>query len=331
MLRFRRPVIILLSAGVVCLGLSTWLIAARCRCANSMQEYEHQATSEFLFEQRPFQFHCEDRPQPLPPGEHMWFGSSNTPPYARTRAETRNIPITEVPALTIASEPTNGIRIAGADQDFWQLQFCAAGVGNTEEEARQSLEKSSLDRIGSLISLQGNHGDLLAQVPRNAPLTVHTIGAIEIRNLSGPLRVSAVGGRATILNTTGTVDADGEIVDFAGARGHVMLNSYSEIDIKLTGPRFLGGLSAYAQREVRVLVPRGFESPIEVMVENKKDLVCRADFCSRMKQERYGGAYIFRKYAGSSEAASDHVFFRSDQSTVVIDNWTQGPFHRLYR
>jgi hypothetical protein len=57
------------------------------------------------------------------------------------------------------------------------------------------------------------------------------------------------------------------------------------------------------------------------MVSRKKDLVCRADFCSRMKQEGRSGAYIFRKDADSSEAASDHVFFRSDHSTVVIDNW----------
>jgi len=338
MLRFRRPAIILLCVGVVCLGLSAWLVAARCPNANAMRNYERQAASEFLFEQRPFQFHCEDRPQPLPPGPYMWFGTSNTPPYARTRIETLNIPLTKAPALTIASEPSNLIRVAGADQDFWQLQFCAMGEGDSAAEATQSLGTVSMTRTGSLISLgatrsgrNDSRGDLLAQVPRDAPLTVHTIGAIELRNLNGPLRVSAVGGRATILNTTGTVDADGEIVDFAGAHGRVHLSSYSEIDIKLTGPRFLGSLSAYAQREVRVLVPRGFESPIEVMVENKKDLVCRADFCVHMKLEKHPGALFFKKDAGSSAAALDRVWFRSDHSTVVIDNWYLGPFHPPYR
>ena len=338
MLRFRRPAIILVCVGVVILGVFTWLAVAKVIAAKSTESYDHQSTTEMLFEQRPFLFQCEDRPQPLPPGEHMLFSSPNIAPYARTRVETLNLPLTEVPALTLASEPMNFIRIAGEDRNNWNLQFCAMGEGDSEQEARQSLEKVSMSRTGSLVSLSaartgrtGGHGDLFATVPEDAPLTLHVIGAVELRNMSGPVRLSAVGGRATILNTTGTVDADAEIVDFAGARGHVMLNSYSEIDIKLTGPRFLGGLSAYAQREVRVLVPHGFQSPIEVMVDRPKDLVCRADFCSGMKQKKQTGAYVFEKYAGSSDAASDHVFFRSDHSTVVIDNWYPSPFHPLYR
>jgi len=321
--------------AVVCLGLSTWLVAAKVIAANSTRNYDHQSAPEFLFEQRPFQIQCGDRPQPLPPGEHSWVSSSNTAPYARTRAETLNLPLTEVPALTIASEPPSFIRIAGASQDVWELQFCAMGEGDTEPEARQFLDEVSMNRTGSLVSLNASHpgrtggrSDLLAHVPQDAPLTIHAVGAVELRNMSGPVRISAVGGRATILNTTGTVNAEGGTVDFAGARGHVMLTSYSEIDLKLTGPRFLGNLSANAQREVRVLVPHGFESPIEVMVDRKEDLVCRADFCAGMKEEKVGGGYIFRKYAGSGEAALDRVSFRSDHSTVVIDNWSPGPFIR---
>lgn len=337
MVRFRRPAIILVCGGAVCFGLLAWLVVAKVFAANYMRSYERQAAPEFLFEQRPFQFQCEDRPQPLPPGVHSWVSTSNTAPYARTRAEALSIPLAETPALTIASEPVSTIRIAGENQDNWKLQFCAMGEGDSEQEARERLEQVSMSRTGSLVSLSssqagkiGGHGNLLAEVPRDAPLTVHTVGAIELRNMNGPVRVSAVGGRATILNTTGTVDADGEIVDFAGARGRVMLNSYSEIDIKLTGPRFLGSMSAYAQREVRVLVPHGFESPIEVMVNRKQDFVCRADFCSGMKPERDAGMYRF-KYPGSREAAPDHIFFRSDHSTVVIDNWYAGPFHRPTR
>jgi hypothetical protein len=338
MLRLRRPVIIFACVGVVIFGGFAWLAVAKVAATNSMQKYEHQSAPEFLFEQRPFHFQCADRPQPLPPGDHAIFSSSGMAPFARTRVETLNLPLTQVPALTMTSEPMNYIRIAGAHQDTWELQLCAIGEGDSEQEARQSLEQVSMSRIGSLISLSaarsgrtGGHGDLFATVPEDAPLTLNVIGAIELRNMSGPVRVSAVGGRATFLNTTGTVDADAEIVDFAGARGRVMLNSYSEIDIKLAGTRFLGSLSAYAQREVRVLAPHGFESPIEIRVSQKKDLVCRADFCSAMKETRDVGAYVFRKSAGSEEAASDHVFLRSDHSTVVIDNWYLDPIHPLYR
>jgi hypothetical protein len=338
MLRLRKPAIIVICIALVCLGLSAWLVAVKVRAANSTRNYDHQSAPGFLFEQQPFQFHCADRPQPLPPGEHSWFGSSNTAPYARTRVETLKLPLTEVPALTITSEPPSFLRITGASEDVWKLQFCAMGEGDSEPEARQFLDEISMNRTGSLVSLNASHSggtgrtggrsNLLAHVPKDAPLTIYAVGAVELRDMSGPVRIAAVGGRATILNTTGTVNAEGEIVDFAGARGHVMLTSYSEIDLKLTGPRFLGNLSAYAQREVRVLVPHGFESSIEVMVDSKKDFVCRADLCSGMKEERVGGAYVFRKYAGSEEAALDHLWFRSDHSTVIIDNWSPGPFTR---
>lgn len=335
MLRLRGPAMVVVCVSLVCLGLLAWLAVANVTAAISTRSYDHQSAPDFLFEQGQFVFQCTDRPQPLPPGEHARVSSSNLAPYARTRVETLDLPLAQVPALTIASEPTSFLRVAGTSQDIWQLQFCAIGEGDSEAEARQFLDGVSMNRTGSLISLKaphpgrtGSRGDLLAHVPQDAPLTIHVIGAVELRNMSGPVRISAVGGRATILNTTGTVNAEGGVVDFAGARGHVMLTSYSEVNLKLTGPRFLGTLSANAQREVRVLVPHGFESPVEIVVNRKKDFVCRADFCSGMKQEREGGAYLFRKYASSGEAASDHVWFRSDHSTVVIDNWSPSPIIR---
>jgi hypothetical protein len=243
MLRLSKPVIIVVCVSVICLGLSAWLVAAKVIAANSTRNYDHQSAPEFLFEQGPFRFQCADRPYTLPPGEHAFIGSPNLAPYARTRVETLNLPLAQVPALTIASEPTSFIRIAGASQDSWDLQFCAIGEGDSEPEARQFLDNVSMNRTGSLISLNaphpgrtGSRGDLLALVPESAPLTLHVVGPVELRNMSGPVRISAVGGRATILDTTGTVNAEGEVVDFAGARGHVMLTSYSEIDLKLTGP-----------------------------------------------------------------------------------------------
>ena len=120
--------------------------------------------------------------------------------YARTKVETLNLPLAQVPALTIASEPPSFIRIAGASQGVWELQFCATGEGDSESEARGYLGEVSMERTGSLISINathggrtGNRGDLLAQVPQDAPLTLHVVGAVELRNMSGPVRISDVG------------------------------------------------------------------------------------------------------------------------------------------
>ncbi|MGA7339132.1 MAG: hypothetical protein WBX18_00955, partial [Terracidiphilus sp.] len=283
------------------------LCAFTTSCAPQWQRtYEMQPAPDFLFDQRPFHIGCADRPAQLPPGTHAWFSTSSQARYARTRLDFLNLPLKEVPALTIAAELVNWVHIEGADQDHWALEYCAMGEGNTEEEARGSLQPVSMSRMGGLVTLNetyskghsGGHGDLFLDAPKDAPLTVHAIEAVEVRNMSGPVRVTGTGGRVTILNTTGKVEADGKIVDFAGSEGHVMLTSDSEIDIKLTATQFQGGLSAYAQREVRVRVPRGFESPLEVWVSRRRDFVCRADFCSRFKQERNVAMFVY-KYPGN--------------------------------
>jgi len=176
------------------------------------------------------------------------------------------------------------------------------GEGDSEPEARQFLDEISMNRTGSLVSLNASHSggpverrpeQSACTCPKDAPLTIYAVGAVELRDMSGPVRIAAVGGRATILNTTGTVNARRDRRFRRRARAcdaHLLLGDRFEIN----WPRFLGNLSAYAQREVRVLVPHGFESSIEVMVDSKKDFVCRADLCSGMKEERVGGAYVFR-------------------------------------
>jgi hypothetical protein len=179
-----------------------------------------------IFDERPFQMNCADRPSPLPPGTHSSVSVSPQAPYARTRLYTLNLPLYEVPALTIAAEPTNWIQIAGANQDQWAVQFCAKGEGNTLDEANGYLQKVSMRRTGSLLTLNntdargltGGQGNLLLTAPAGAPVTVHSDAAVEVQDMAGPVRVSAL-GRAVILNPTGRVDASAMIVDFAGSQG----------------------------------------------------------------------------------------------------------------
>jgi hypothetical protein len=315
MIRFRLPVFL----------VSVCLLATACG-QQFQRKYDMQPAPDFLFNQRPFRLNCGDRPAPLPPGTNGYVTFSPRAPYARARVDSLNLPLAEVPALTIAAEYRNYVHIEGLAQNRWALQYCAEGEGNTAEEARGYLQSISMTRTGGLLTLNdthskgltGGHGDLFLDAPYYAPLTVHAIGAVEVRDMAGPLHLTATGGRLTILNTTGKVDAQGEIVDFAGSEGNVMLSSESEIDIKLTAAQFQGTLAANAQRPVRVLVPRGFQSPIQAYVNRPKDFVCRADFCSEFKRGREGSLYVFT-YAGSDNSSSDHVDLRSMQSTVVID------------
>ena len=50
--------------------------------------------------------------------------------------------------------------------------------------------------------------------------------------MNGPVRVTASHARAKILETTGQVDANAFVIDFAGSRGRVSLNAEAEINLK---------------------------------------------------------------------------------------------------
>lgn len=293
--------------------------------ACSSQNPRSQPPFLFLFNERPFQMNCADRPAPLPPGTHTFVTFSPQAPYARTRLDTLSLPLSEVPALTIASEPGNSIQVAGSNQDHWTMQLCAEGEGNTVDEASRYVQKVSMERTGSLLTLNntdargltGGKGHLLVTAPAEAPFTVHSYGAVEVHDMAGPVRIAAARGRATILNTSGLVDASAMIVDFAGSQGSVALNASWDIDVRLIAAKFRGDLNANAQRDVHMLFPRGFETPVEVVVSEPKDFVCRADFCSKIKKDRVNSLYRFSY--GDVANSSDRIRVRSESELVTLD------------
>jgi hypothetical protein len=99
---------------------------------------------------------------------------------------------------------------------------------------------------------------------------------VEIRDMTGAVRVTAAHARATILETTGQVDASAFVIDFAGSRGRVDLSAEAEINPKMTAPRFEGTIMAWAQRPVRMLVPPGFMTPFQALVNHPQDFICAA-------------------------------------------------------
>jgi hypothetical protein len=282
-----------------------------------------QNSGPTIFDKRPGPMNCVDRPSPPPPGEHSFLVVSPQAPFARTRLDTLNLPLYQVPTLTIVAEPLNSIRIVGTNQDHWVTKFCAEGEGDTVDEADSYLKKISMQRTGSLLTLKntdphgltGGHGDLLLFAPTSAPVIVHSDAAVEVFDMAGPVRLLA--GLATILNTTGKVDASAGQVFFAGSQGSVSLSASWDISFRLNAQQFSGKLRAYAQRRVRAFFPPGFQTPIEIVVNRRKDFVCRADFCPKMKKERENSLYRFTY--GDVANATDHISLRSENSHVSLD------------
>ena len=295
------------------------------------RNYDVEAAPEFLFERRPTEFECVDRiaGQAKPSGRSNKPGllAGNQPPYLLTCSEKFTLIRSELPSLTVTADPSNFIAVVGSSRTDWSIRFCAEGGGQTEAEARERLQQVSMTRLGATVSVNspplgesGNRrGSLVLDAPADAPVVIYaSYSAVQVLDIAGPVRVTATHARATILGTTGRVDASAFVVDFAGSRGIVNLSAEAEINLKMTTSRFDGTLLAWAQRPVRVLVPPGFVTPFQVLVNRPQDFVCRADFCSKMAQEKKGGLYVFT-YAGDGNTAPERFHLRSEHSTVVVD------------
>jgi hypothetical protein len=290
-------------------------------------DYKRQPAPEFLFERRPLRRWPPVAPQP---GEAILV-AGNQPAHRATRHEERTIPRGDAPNLTVTSDPNNSIAVVAGTGPDWKLLFWADGSGQTEAQADQRSRNCLLSVAGNTVALSRLDGfdgldarsELLVEAPHDASVVIHgSYAAVEVRDLAGPVRIAATHARATVLNTSGQVDATAGVVDFAGSCGRITLSAEAEINLKITAPQFDGAVLAWAQRSVRMLVPEGFSTPFKAIVGSRDDFVCRADFRSKVKQKRQGELYVYT-YDLSADGRRNHLHLRSEASTVVIDQIRQ--------
>jgi hypothetical protein len=296
------------------------------------RKHELDPAPDFLFDRTPFRSECVDRTPKRgrisERGHRVVVVSENQAPYLLTRSEELTFSRAEVPALTITAEPSGSVAVGGTGESDWSIHFCARGKGQSEPEAREHLETISMSRLGSTVSIHGprlgeklrGSGFALVDAPMDAPLVIHaSFAAVKVRDMSGPMRITATHARATILESTGKIDANAFVVDFAGSKGQINLSAEAEINLKMTSPHFDGNLSAWAQQSVRILIPRSFNTSFQATVSRSQDFICRAKLCSKVKQAKQNGLYVFT-YTGDGASSDPAVQLRSEQSTIVIDD-----------
>jgi hypothetical protein len=309
--------------------LAPWLLllplGTLLSCSGSRyRETQLHAASEFDFERRPFRSDCAASP----PGATGYIIVGPHLPFRRKQTQNLTLLLSEVPSLTLTADESIMIHVAASHGDSWVLDFCAQGEGNTESEALAQLQQVSMERIGATVTLNNSDtthtrltaNTLLVDAPAAAPIVVHaSFTAVQVYDMTGPVRVTATHARATILDTTGKVDASGFVVDFAGSKGKVKLSSEKDINVKLRSPRFEGSIMAWAQGPVRLLVPPSFQTPFQAIVNRPQDFACRADICSKVMLKKQGSLCIFT-YPGDGSTPPSALHFRSELETLVIDN-----------
>jgi hypothetical protein len=261
--------------------------------------------------------------QPLQAGLYAKY--RNQAPYARTWiADDLKLSHADIPALTITSGPSGEICLVGGKRDEWSLGLSAVGEGDSEAEALQVAKAASLVVSGATVNLRGPgahraQSQLIVEAPDDAQATIHaSFAPVTVRNMSGPVRVTAIRARATILNTSGQVDACAPMIDFAACEGQVILSAEWDINLKFISDSFKGQLTAWAQHSVRVLIPETFRSAFQVLVNRPQDFVCRAKFREGLRQEQRGGLVAF-SFAGDGTTSPESIHLRSEHAQIIID------------
>jgi hypothetical protein len=296
-------------------------------------------TPEFNFSKEPTKFVCADqRPDGSGAQESAAPGLTG-PSYVLTRLETKALSSADNPALTIMADPNSTITIVGKEQRDFSMQYCGRGAGPTETEARERLGAAGMTVNGGFVTLNSFRsldnlpgGAFFVEAPANAlTVTDAPFSSVEVRNMSGPVRVAASRARATILNTTGQVDVRASHIEFAGSRGNVVLRAEEDLRLAITSTKFEGTIQADAFQSVQIFVPAKFRTPFTVWVNHAEDFICRTDLCSKIKktsQGRKGEGQVFIFTYPGDGSAPDRFFVRpylispkeATPSKVIIDN-----------
>ena len=309
------------------------LLLLLCGCAigaedRARREYQIQPGSLFLFEESPTLSPCDPIPAPSGKGPVAYLDAAGNV-FVLHRKDQLSLARTEVSGLTL-HPAFSSVAISGGQRDAYSIDLCAAAGEIDRPDAQQVLDGIRLSRSGDTLTLTApsydperpSRSELRIAAPRDLPLSVDgSFSAVEIMDMAAPVKVRTTHARIKIMRTSGSVDAEADefgVIDFAGERGEVRLNSANEINLKLTATKFNGSLHALAGEPVRVILPDAFSTPFEAAVRKASDFICRAPLCSQIKHSRREGGEWFS--FGSATAA---LRFVSTNGPVVIDSLEQ--------
>jgi len=231
----------------------------------------------------------------------------------------------ELPVFTMHLERSI-FEVTGDNSNNYSVQLCAEAGANSENDAQALMKKIKLTRDGKMFALsmpqyepdKSSLAFAQLQAPPETLITVNgEYSAIRVIGMDAAIKLSTTHARITLLDTTGDVRANAEsgVIDFSGQRGSVHLEADWDINLNFTAQHFDGSLDAMAAQPIRVLLPRGFESAFEAIVQYKSDFVCRADICDRVKVHKKDGKFVF-----AYGSANPSLHFTSRVGPVLVDN-----------
>jgi hypothetical protein len=299
-------------------------IAALLGCsANSRPRYGLEAASPFLFERNHTPTPCE---QSHGTGARLVAVGSDRPAHSVQRTDRMDLSLAQLPVFSMHLEPSI-FEVYGGTSDNYSVQLCTEAGAATESDAQALLEEVKLVRVDKTLLLstpkyvqeRPSTSFVQVQAPQETPIAINgEHAAMRVIGMHASVQLSTTHAHITLIDTTGDVDAKAAefgVIDFSGDRGHVHLESASEINLNFIGQKFDGSLDAKAAEPIRVLLPPGFASAFEATVRRRSDFVCRADICDGVSLHKRDGKFVFTFGSGDPS-----LHFTSRGGPVVVDS-----------
>jgi DUF4097 and DUF4098 domain-containing protein YvlB len=241
----------------------------------------------------------------------------------------------EAPILELNSAEHGHIRVRGWDRPDYAIETCKIAVAETRAAAEQMARSIAISHSAGRVSFTGPVSDtgnwtayFIIHAPKDASLDLETKnGPIEVRDVTGVIKVRAANGPVAIKDCAGVIEAhttNGPIA-FSGERGEVRLHAQNgPIALKLAGEAWNG-----SQLEARTIngplalsLPENFRSGIRLETSGHSPVSCSAAPCRNAWTDAGRGSRTMQM-----NGASDTVRISTENGPVAVH--TEGKAKRI--
>jgi len=202
----------------------------------------------------------------------------------------QSIPRSAVSTLQVRPPRNGGVNVQGWNRDEYQITACLAAGGDSDSEAKATLDQLKLSIRGGQVTVEGPNPEnwvayLLVRAPNGAALDLGTTngpigvsdfsGDIQARSTNGPISFNEVGGQVRADVQNGPISVNGSGGDF------YLRAQNGPLTIQVNGSQWSSGkIEGSTQNGPLTLVlPESYQSSVRVDASKHSPIQCRAVQC----------------------------------------------------
>jgi hypothetical protein len=218
----------------------------------------------------------------------------------------------QAPALEVNGGERGIIRVRGWNRPDYAVEACRIAAADTRAQADQLLGSIKVSQAGGRFSSSGPANSnsqwevvFIVHAPSGAALDLETRnGPIDVRSVTGSLKVRATNGPVSVSEGSGAVDAHAANgpISFSGSGGDVRLvSSNGPVSVQILGDSWSGQqLEARTTNgPVSVQLPANFRSGLRLETDGHSPVSCSLATCRGARMDTTG-AHRVMELNGSS-------------------------------